>query len=116
MSIYGIKVNGFEDPIFGFEDPIFGFEDPIFGYKEGELKASLSNFMGKKVPANLKQDGNVLHMQVAKLDKPVRLVPENKDKAEGLYKLFAKGADVTFTVEEGGSRRDVAATIVLIGK
>ena len=116
MSIYGIKVNGFEDPIFGFEDPIFGFEDPIFGYKEGELKASLSDFIGKKVAANLKQDGNVLHMQVAKLDKPVRLVPENKDTAAGLYKLFTKGAQVAFTVEEGGSHRDVAMIIVLIGK
>ena len=116
MSIYGIKVRGFEDPIFGFEDPIFGFEDPIFGYKEGELKASLSNFIGKKVAANLKQDSDVLHMAVAKLDKPVRLVPENKDTAAGLYKLFAKGPEVTFSVEEGGSRRDVAMTIILIGK
>ncbi|GJM42374.1 MAG: hypothetical protein DHS20C20_26560 [Ardenticatenaceae bacterium] len=116
MSIYGIKVKGFEDPLFGFEDPLFGFEDPLFGYKEGELIANLANFVGKKAPATLKQDSDVLHMEVAKLDRPVRLVPENKDMAAGLYKLFAKGANVTFTVEEGGSRRDVAATIVLIGK
>ena len=116
MSIYEIKVKGFEDPLFGFEDPLFGFEDPLFGYKDGELKASLANFVGKKAPATLKQDSDVLQMQVAKLDRPVRLIPENKDKAAGLYKLFAKGAEVTFTVEEGGSRRDVAATIVLIGK
>ncbi len=116
MSIYEIKITDFEDPSFGFEDPSFGFEDPSFGYKDGELKASLANLVGKKAPATLKQDSDVLHMQVAKLDKPVRLVPENKDKAAGLYKLFAQGADVTLTVEEGDSRRDVAATIVLIGK
>lgn len=116
MSIYGIKVKGFEDPSFGFEDPSFGFEDPSFGYKGDELSANLSNFVGKKAPATLKQDSDVLQIQVAKLDRPVRLLPEDKDKAAGLYKLFAKGAEVTFTVEEGSPRRDVKATIVLIGK
>ena len=105
MSIYGIKVTGFEDPLFGFEDPLFGFEDPLFGYKNGELNTNLSNFVGKKAPATLKQDSDVLHIEVAKLDRPVRLVPENKDKAAGLYKLFAKGVEITFTVEDGGSRR-----------
>ena len=55
-------------------------------------------------------------MHVTKLDRPVRLVPENKDQASGLYKLFGKGVEVTFSVEEGGPRRDAAATIVLIGK
>lgn len=116
MSIYGIKVKGFEDPLLGFDDPLLGLESPDSEYKEGELKDSLSNFIGKKVAANLKQDGDVLHMQVTKLDRPVRLVPENKDQASGLYKLFGKGVEVTFSVEEGGPRRDMAATIVLIGK
>lgn len=116
MSIYGIKVKGFEDPLLGFEDPLLGFESPNSDYKDGELSASLSNFVSKKAPATLKQDSDVLQIQVAKLDRPVRLLPEDKDKAAGLYKLFAKGAEVTFTVEEGGPRRDVKATIVLIGK
>ena len=117
MNVYGIKVQGFEDPSFGFEDPSFGFEDPSFGYKDGELSASLSPFVGQKVPVTLKQDSDVLHMQVAKLDRPIRLIPEDKDKAAGLYKLFAKGVQATFTVEEGnGTHRNVEATIVLIGK
>ena len=83
MSIYGIKVKGFEDPLFGFEDPSFGFEDPSFGYKDGELRTNLSHFIGKKAPATLKQDGNVLQIEVANLARPVRLVPKNKDKAAG---------------------------------
>ena len=112
MSMYGIKVAGFEDPLFGFEDPLFGFEDPLFGYKERELSANLSRFKGKKAPATLTQDSDVLQMQVDGLERPVRLVPENKDKAAALYKLFAKRATVTFTVEDG-LRRGSDATIVL---
>ena len=47
MSIYGIKVKGFEDPLLGFDDPLLGLESPDSEYKEGELKDSLSNFIGK---------------------------------------------------------------------
>ena len=46
MSTYGIKVEGFEDPLFGFEDPLFGFEDPLFGYQRWRIKHQLIQFYG----------------------------------------------------------------------
>lgn len=112
MSTYGIKVKGFEDPLFGFEDPLFGFEDPLFGYKNGELRNNLTPFVGKKAPASLKQDGNVLQIDASELVRPVRLVPKNKGAAAGLYKLFANRASVTLTVEDG-IRRGADPVIVL---
>lgn len=114
MSVYGIKIEGFEDPSFGFEDPSFGFEDPSFGYKDGELSATLSRFVGKKAPATLRQDSDVLQIQVGQLNRPVRLVPEDKEKARGLYKLFAQGAEVNFTVKDGGGVRRGAENIIVL--